>query len=672
MMDRNQAKAEIERLSQEIEEHNYRYYVLDQLTISDKEYDDLLKRLAELEQQFPAYGRPDSPTKRVGSKALRAAAPVRHRVKMYSLDNTYSQKELEEWHARVLKGLGVKEVEYLAELKIDGVSAAMTYENGVLVLGATRGDGTTGEDVTPNIKTVRSIPLRLKESKGVKIPRFLDVRGEIYMDRRDFAELNKERKKNGEPLFANPRNATSGFIKLLDSRITARRKLKCAIHSFGWVEGGKKYQEHWDFLEDIKVLGLPVSKESRLCRNLDDVIRYYENYRRKRNGIPHEVDGVVIKVNAFELREKLGTTLKSPRWAVAYKFPAHQATTVIEDIVVQVGRTGVLTPVAKLKPVECAGVVISRSTLHNFDEVKRLGVRKGDRVLIERAGDVIPKVVQVVESAKHTKADVFHPPKKCPECGGEIAKEKTEDVAYRCMNPSCPKQLERRLVHFASRSAMDIEGLGESVVVQLLDKKLVSDLADIYRLTKDDFLKLELFADKRAENLLSAIEKSKRQPLSRLIFGFGIPNIGEKAAYVLAQEFLTLDKIVKIKAGEFEEIREIGGVMAASLESFFRQESTRKLIEKLKKAGVNIKEPKTASGTGSLSGKKFVFTGELEGITRREAGEMVKQQGGDVVASVSRNTDFVVAGEDPGSKYDEARKLGVKIINQKKFQEMLK
>ena len=667
-MDKAKAAQQIKKLSQEIEKHNERYYVLNQPTISDKEYDELMQKLIDLETQFPDLKNIHSPTHRVGTKLPAGAKTVAHKLKMYSLDNTYSFDEIRDWQGRVGKGLGNEAVEYVVELKIDGVSASLTYENGEFILGATRGDGVTGEDVTHSFKTIQSVPLKLK---GSGIPRVLEVRGEVYMNRKDFDLLNGQRKNNGEVLFANPRNATSGSIKLLDSRITAQRKLSCFIHSFGVLEGKQHPKTQWDFLAKSREWGFCVSSESRLCKTIDQVISFCSEYQQKRNSIPYEIDGVVIKVNSFEQQNKLGATLKSPRWAVAYKFPAHQATTIIKDIVVQVGRTGVLTPVAELEPVECAGVTISRSTLHNFDEIKRLGVKKGDRVLLERAGDVIPKIVKVVESAKTSKEKYFKVPTKCPECGGAVIREDAEDVAYRCQNPSCPKQLERALVHFASRGAMDIEGLGEAVVTQLLEEGLVKDLADIYFLKKEDLLTLEFFADKKADNLLKAIEISKSKPLSKFIFGLGIVNVGEKGAYVLAKEFESLEELERAQKEDLENIFEIGAVTADSVIKYFHQTSTKKLLGKIRKAGLKLSEPQVKQTSSKLSNKKFVFTGELSSMTREESSEVVKKLGAEVVSSVSKNTDFVVAGQNPGSKYQKALDLDVKILTEKQFQEMI-
>lgn len=670
-MDKTQAEKEIQRLSKAIEAHNYRYYVLDQPTVSDKEYDDLLRALVKLEEQFPELKSPDSPSQRIGVKLPAATKTVTHRTKMYSLDNTYSIDELIEWHQRVLKGASVQNPAYAVELKIDGVSSALTYREGRFVLGATRGDGTIGEDVTHSLKTIRSIPLQLKEGRKYPVPKLLEVRAEIYMQRKDFQALNQDRKREGEELFVNPRNATSGSVKLLDSRITAQRKLSCFVHSLGVLEDGENLATQWEFLSAAGEWGFCVNKHSRLCQNINEVIAYCREYQGKRESILYDVDGVVVKVNDLSQQKRLGSTLKSPRWAVAYKFPAHQATTRINDIVVQVGRTGVLTPVAELEPVQCGGVTISRSTLHNFDEIKRLGVRKGDRVLIERAGDVIPKIVKVVESPKSSKEKIFEVPKKCPECAGPITKEKTEEVAYRCNNPSCVRQLERALIHFASRGAMDIEGLGQRVVAQLLKKSLVKDLADVYSLRKEDFLKLELFADKKAENLVEAIGRSKDKTLSRFLFALGIANVGEKAAFILAQRFKTLDHVMKAKAGDFQEIHEIGTVIARSVEKFFENPQTKKLMAKFKKAGVCLTETTVATISDKFKDKKFVFTGELKSMTRQEARARVKALGGDVVSSVSAKTDFIVAGVSPGAKYQKARNLGLTILDEKQFLEMI-
>jgi len=680
-------KNKIEKLKKIIRNHDYLYYVLGQPEISDKEYDNLMQELKNLEDKYPQFKAKDSPSVRVSGGVLEGFKTTKHKQKMLSLDNTYSFEELRDWDARVHKGLGLGEkIEYVAELKIDGVSANITYEKGQLSLGATRGDGETGEDVTQNIKTIRAIPLVLL---GKDIPDFVEIRGEVYMERKDFEILNKEREEAGEVLFANPRNATSGSLKLLDTSIVAKRRLNFFAHSLGeysrhaiLIDGGippshKKclagkgvdIKTHWEFLRQLKVWGIRSNPNAKLFKTLEEVMEYCKTWQIKKEKLNYDIDGIVVKLNCIAQEKKLGFTLKSPRWAVAYKFPARQATTKVLRINVNIGRTGVLTPVAELKPVECAGVIIRHATLHNFDEIKRLGIRKGDRVLIERAGEVIPKVVKVVKSLGK---EPFVIPRICPACKGRVVKEKEEDVAYRCINPSCPAQIERGLIHFACRQAMDIEGMGEVAVEQLVKKGLVKDFADIYFLTKDELLKLELFKDKKSENLLVAIENSKRQPLSRLIYALGIRHVGEKAAFVLAQKFKTLDNLMQAKKYDIDTIYEVGEVIAESIDNFFKQTQTKKLIQKLRDAGLNFKEEIVKIKESHLAGKTVVFTGEFRDYSRLQAERLVRELGGNATSSVSKNTDFVVAGENPGSKYDQAKNLGVKIINEEQFKEMIK
>jgi DNA ligase (NAD+) len=655
----------IRKLRDQLRRHDYLYYVQDQPQISDKEYDLLITRLKRLESENPEFISSDSPTSRVGAGILKGLATVKHKRKMLSLDNTYSIEEVKDWAERVHKGLGHTEtVEYVVEHKIDGVSANIAYKAGKLSMGATRGDGESGEDVTANIKTIRAVPLALM---GKDVPDFIEVRGEVYMDRRDFDILNKERESEGEVLFVNPRNAASGSLKLLDSGIVAKRRLSFFAHSVGDYEG-EKILGQWEYLKKLKDWGVRVNKYSRLYKSLDEVIEFCFKWQGKRDTLSYEIDGMVIKVNSFSQQDALGETLKSPRWATAYKFPARQATTVVRGISLQVGRTGVITPVAVLDPVECSGVVIRHATLHNFDEIRRLDVKIGDRILIERAGDVIPKVVKVVD-AKGEKRFII--PKDCPVCGGKVVKEKEEDVAYRCINPSCPAQLERGLEHFASRLAMDIEGMGESAVKQLIGLKLVRNFADIYKLEEEDLRKLELFKEKKARNLISAIEKSKAQSLSRLIYALGIRHVGEKAAFVLAQKFGSIEKLAQASRQELNEIYEVGPVIAESVLDYFSLSQTRKLIEELKSAGLSCKERIVKFKAGPFSGKTLVFTGELKSYSRPEAEALVRTSGGKASSSVSKNTDFLVAGESAGSKYELAKKLGVRIIDEKTFREML-
>jgi DNA ligase (NAD+) len=661
-------KRKIEELRDKIRHHDYMYYCLSQPEVSDAGYDGLMRKLKDLEGEYPQYKAGDSPTVRVSGGILEGFATAKHRQKMFSLDNTYSFDELRDWDERVHKGLGREKVEYVSELKIDGVSANITYEKARLIIGATRGDGETGEDVTPNIKTIRAIPLALI---GKDTPELVEVRGEVYMEKKDFLALNEERERSGEIFFANPRNSASGSLKLLDTSVVAQRKLKFFAHSLGAYRG-MDIDSHWEFFARLKEWGIPANPQAKLCKDLDEVIAYCKLWQEKRNHLAYEIDGIVVKVNSLGQQKRLGYTLKSPRWAEAYKFPAHHATTELKDIILQVGRTGVITPVAELEPVECGGVLISRATLHNFDEIKRLGIKIGDRVVVERAGEVIPKIVKVIRSVRADRMKEFKIPKSCPVCGSQISKAKEEEVAYRCINSSCPAQIKRSLLHFASRQAMDIEGMGEAAVEQLVNKGLVKELADIYSLEKGDLLQLELFKDKKADNLLAAIEKSKLKSLSRLVYALGIRHVGEKAAYVLAQKFTAMDNLMHAKKEELDAIYEVGEVMAESTVNFFKLASTQGMIKKLKSAGMRLEEEISPLRKTSLTGKAVVFTGELKGFTRTQAQGLVRSTGGNASSEVSKNTDFVVAGDNPGSKYEKAKKLGVKIINEGEFKELLK
>ncbi len=668
-MDPLKAQQAIVRLSREIEGHNYNYYVLDNPVISDTEYDELLSRLARLEADFPAYRLANSPTGRIGAKVSSGARAVRHAVKMLSLDNTYSAEELRSWYERVRKGLGRQEFGCVAELKIDGVSCSLIYENGQLTGAATRGDGEEGEDVLHNIRAMRSVPLELRGSDGIQVPSLLEVRGEVYMDKKDFEGFNRVRKLAGDEVFANPRNAASGALKLLDPAESSRRKLRFFAHSFGRIEWSRPLEGHWDFLTTARALGFAVNPDSCCCREFDDVAAACVRFQALRPSLPFDVDGVVIKVDLFADQKALGETMKSPRWAVAFKFPAFQATTVIRDIVVQVGRTGVLTPVAELEPVACAGVMVSRATLHNFEEIDRLGVAKGDRVLIERAGDVIPKVVKVVERCLK-RTVVRKVASDCPVCREDFICADEGMVAYRCMNPECPRQLERRIVHFASRGAMDIEGLGESVASQLVDKAIVHCVADIFTFSREQLLGLEFFGPKKADNLLKAVAASRSRGLSRLIFGLGIPNIGQKASELLARRFSSMSALMAASLEDLRSVPEMGIVSSGALVKFFGQEETRALIARLADAGVLMLE-RDIPVDGRLSGKTFVFTGELVKYTRSDSGALVKALGAEVGSAVTRHTSFVVAGAAAGSKIDKARSLGVKILNESEFEEIV-
>lgn len=642
-------------------QHDYLYYALSQPEVSDKEYDELMRQLEGLEKKYPQYKTDDSPTARLSGGILAGFKAVKHKQKMFSLSNTYSFEELKEWDERVSKLFGSGKVSgYVAELKIDGLSANLTYEKGKLVIGATRGDGETGEDVTGNIKAIRAIPLGLM---GKDTPDFIEIRGEVYMDKKDFEILNKERKKVGDVLFANTRNAASGSLKLLDTGIVAKRRLNFFAHSLGAYKGAQ-ISSQWEFLRKLKEWGVRTNPNSKLCKNLEEAIEYCKAWQEKRDKVTYDIDGAVVKVNSLTQQKILGFTLKSPRWAVAYKFTARQATTDVLNINIDVGRTGVITPAAELKAVKCGGVIIRHATLHNFDEIKRLNIKIGDRVLIERAGDVIPKIVKVQESRGGRQ---FSIPKICPECSGKVIKEKEGEVAYRCINPSCPAQLKRGLEHFASRKAMDIQGMGEAAVSQLVRLKLVKNFSDIYRLKEEDLLKLDLFKDKKVKNLLAAIQKSKGKPLSRLIYSLGIRHIGEKAAFVLAKQFKTMANLLAAKKEKLEKIYEVGPVIAESIVDYFFQPSTKRLIEDFKEAGLNLQESLSEARAAVFSGKRIVFTGELKGYSRFEAEELVRRLGGNSSSKVSKGTDFVVRGENPGAKYDKAKKLGVRIIDETEF-----
>ncbi len=663
-MEKAEAKKKIEALRQTIHQHDYRYYVQAQPEISDVEYDRLMKELINQEKAFPELITPDSPSQRVGGILEEGFAPVKHRVPMLSLDNTYNENEVLEWDDRLRGGLtDTPEFNYMAEPKIDGVSASLIYENGRFVRGATRGDGETGEDITLNLRTLRSIPLRLRSP----FPKFLDVRGEVFMTLKDFAKMNANADKRGEELFANPRNATAGSLRQKDPSVTASRPLRFLAHSYGFSEG-LTWTTHYDFLKACTEMGIPTAVLAQRCDTIMECMRHCRKLDRERSALDYEIDGAVIKVNSFALRDRVGSTHKSPRWAVAYKFEAQQTTTQVLDIKASVGRTGTITPVAKFKPVTVGGVTISNASLHNFDEVKRLGVKIGDHVIIQRAGDVIPKVLKVVEALRTGKEKAFVVPTTCPVCGTPITKEKEIEVAYRCTNPTCPAQQGRALVHFAHRGAMDIEGLGEIAIQQLVRRQLIKDVADIYSLTRADWLSLDLFAEKKADNLLKEIEKSKVQPLSRVLFGLGIRHVGERAAIVLAQRFASIDALAGSSEADLRSIHEVGPVMAQAIVAYFKMPPTQTLIRKLKRAGLTMKEePPKVPVPQLLAGKTVVFTGELEVLSRPDAEKRVRALGGKPAGSVSAKTDFVVVGKAPGSKATKAQKLGVKILSEKEF-----
>ncbi len=657
-------KEEIEALRAEIRRHERLYYVNDRPEISDGEFDVLMGRLKELEAAHPELAADDSPTRRVGGERSNTFAPVPHRIPMLSLDNCYSQEEFLQWHERVKKGLGGEPFEMVVEAKIDGLSCSIEYERGRLVRASTRGDGETGEDVTLNVRTIRSVPLKLDLSRP---PAAFEARGEVYMDKKDFEALREEALAAGEEPFVNPRNAAAGSLRQKDPKVTAARRLKFIAHSYGYLDGIAEPDSHWEYLNICRSLGYHISTlGTRPCRGTEEVLSMYRDYEEKRFSLPYEIDGLVIKVDSLRQRRLLGFTSKSPRWAIAFKYPAQQVTTVVKDVEFSVGRTGAVTPVAQLEPVKCGGVTISSATLHNFDEVERLGLRIGDKVVIERAGEVIPKVIKALTEARTGGEKPVRSPKTCPSCGGELFRDE-EEVALRCVNPSCPVQFKRSLLHFASRDAMNIEGFGVSSVEQLVDKGLVKGFPGIYRLRKEDLLGLELFKDKKAGNLLSQIEKSKEQPLSRLIYALGIRHIGEKNARVLAGHFRTMKAFMAAGLDELARVGDIGPVIAEAVTDFFKSQATRAMVEEMGTLGLRMDEPEKAAAGGKLEGKTFVFTGELKTLTRSEAQAMVRELGGKETSSVSAKTSYVVVGSEPGSKYDKARKLGVTTLSEEEF-----
>src|SRR6267378_2569906 len=663
------AKHEIEELRDKLRHHEYLYYVLDQPEISDAAYDRLMKRLQELEAAHPELITPDSPSVRVGGTPREGFQTVQHARPMLSLDNAFSYDQLRDFDRRVRQGSGREEIEYIAEHKFDGLSISLQYVSGGLARGVTRGDGRTGEDVTPNVKTIRSIPLRVELSalKKLKLPPTFEVRGEVLMTRKAFEAMNRQQEESGGKIFVNPRNAAAGSVRVLDPSITARRRLEFFAY-YLLVDGEVPFAKHSDSLEALKQLHFRASEDWKLCDGIEEVFKYCDAWEPKREGLAYEIDGVVIKVNSLGIQRELGYTAKAPRWAIAYKYPARQETTVVNDIRVQVGRTGTLTPVAVLEPVQVGGVTVSRSTLHNMDEIERLGVQIGDTVLIERAGEVIPHVLKVVKEGKNRRPFVM--PKECPVCGTKIYKAEGE-VAYRCVNAACPAKLKESLLHFAGRHAMNIDGLGAKIVDQVVDKGLVKDFADLYSLKLEQLAGLERMAEKSAQNLLDEIEASKSNSLARLIYALGIPFVGERTAQLLAEHFGSLDKLASATVEDLSEVPEVGPKVAASIVEFFSEPANRKLVEKLRKAGLRFTEERKAPRDSRLAGKTFVFTGALAHRSREQAEELVVSHGGKVSSSVSKKTDYVVVGSEPGSKYDKAKSLGVTILDEAQFEKLL-
>ena len=660
-------KNEIESLRKTIHEHDYKYYVKNSPSISDREYDSLYYRLKELEGKYPQWVTSDSPTQRVGGKVEQRFQPIAHPVPMLSLDNTYNVDEVRAFHQRIIKGLpdvAEDSIEYTVELKIDGLAVALTYEAGKLVRGATRGDGKKGEDITANLKTIRSIPLEISSEPFKKI----EVRGEVYMPKKEFQRLNTIREMEGESPFANPRNAAAGALRVLDPAITDSRKLGIFIYTVGFLDNNI-CKTHLELQQTLASLRFPINEHNRLCSNFEDTIATIEEWRQRKNNLDYEVDGLVIQLNSLAYRKKLGNTSKFPRWAVAYKYEAEQVETEILKIVCQVGRTGSITPVAYLEPVFVSGSTVSRATLHNEDEIKRKDIRVGDRVVIEKAGEIIPKVVRLVDPTGKRKAP-FAMPTVCPECQMKIFRPKGE-AAWRCVNAICPAQLKERLKHFASRKAMDIDHMGPAVIEQLVESGRVKSFSDLYTLKKDEVAGLERLAEKSAQNLIDAIEKSKSAGLSRLLFGLGIRHVGQRAASILAETFRSIKNLRTTPYENIESVIEIGPVIAESLKSFFDQKTNLQDIENLSSMGVVVEEQGEARKEGVLTGKQFVLTGTLSKISRNEAKEKIESLGGRVTSSVSGKTDYLVAGKDAGSKLEKAKILKITVLDEKELQKIL-
>jgi len=663
---RAEAEKRLAELREEVRRHEHLYYVRNAPEISDEQYDRLERELRDLEALHPDLVTPDSPTRRVGEKPSEEFPSFTHRVPMLSLDNTYSEDELREFEERIFRIVGRREMTYTAELKIDGLSMALHYEGGLLVRGVTRGDGVRGDDVTPNLRAIRAVPLRLK---GDDVPEELEVRGEVFLPRSRFEAINREREEAEEEPFANPRNAAAGTMKMLDSRVVAERGLDICVYQIAHLKG-VALRGQWEALERLAAWGLKTNPTSKLCRGLPEVLAYCEEWREKRDSLEYEIDGVVVKVDDFALRDELGFTSKFPRWAIAFKYPARQATTVVREIQPQVGRTGKITPVAILDPVFLAGSTVGRATLHNEEEVTRKDVRTGDTVVIEKGGDVIPKVVEVVAARRPEGTSPWAPPATCPVCGTALVKPEGE-VDRRCPNVSCPAQVQERIKHFARRQAMDVEGLGDALVRQLVEKGLVRDFADLYNLSLEDLAGLERMAEKSARNLLEQLEKSKRAELRRLLFGLGIRFVGERAALLLARHFRSLRALAEASVEEIDAPYEIGPAVAASVYEWFREPANRRVVERLEEAGVRTEESESAALPQTFRGMQFVLTGALPGMTRDEARAAIEARGGRVTSSVSKKTSVVVVGAEAGSKAEKARELGVKTVDEAGFREML-
>lgn len=663
------AERRAKELRIQLEHHNHRYYQLDSPEISDAEYDTLFRELVDLEQKFPELASPESPTQRIGVASTGRFQPITHRLQMLSLDNAFNDEEIRtKLDERIRKQLALADdssISYMCEPKMDGLAVELVYENGTLTVASTRGDGITGEDVTQNIRTLKGVPLRLA---GKEIPTLLEVRGEVYLSLEAFQKINRDREENGESLFVNPRNAAAGSLRQLDSRITAKRPLSMYCYAPGMAEG-TQFESQQDFLNSASGWGLPINPLARIVDSVEGAISYYNEMRELRETLPYEIDGTVVKVNSFQLQSELGEKSRSPVWAIACKFPPRQAETQLENILLSVGRTGVITPVAQLKPVEISGVTVSRATLHNWDELASKDIRVGDIVVVERAGDVIPAVVRVLIDRRDGSEQAVTPPQTCPECGSAVIRI-ADEVALRCMGISCPPQIRESLKHFASRGAMDIEGLGEKLVEQLISLGLVHTVADLYCLTKDDFMRFERMGDKLSSNLLAALENSKKCDLARFIYALGIRHVGERTAKALAQAFGSLDQLQTATMDELTSIRDIGVTVAQSIFNFFTTPDNCAVISRLQALGVHPAAVAKTVG-GRMSGKSFVFTGTLTRFSRDHARKLVEEQGGNVLGSVSRKTDYVVAGDEAGGKLDKAVELGLAVLDEEEFLKLL-
>ncbi|MEQ6388139.1 NAD-dependent DNA ligase LigA [Bacillaceae bacterium S4-13-58] len=666
-MNKDEARQKIEALSEELNRYNYEYHVLDSPTVPDVEYDKKMRELMELEEKFPEFQSPDSPSQRVGGEPLESFQKVQHIIPMLSLGNAFNDQELRDFDRRVREGTN-KEVTYVCELKIDGLAVSLRYEEGVFVQGATRGDGTEGEDITHNLRTIKSIPLRLNH------PESIEVRGEAFMPKKSFVALNEAKEERGEDPFANPRNAAAGSLRQLDPKIAASRNLDIFLYGIGYWEYTKK-STHSDRLDYLKELGFKTNPEWKRCKNIEEVIEYVNSWLERRPKLSYEIDGIVVKVDQLDVQEELGFTAKSPRWAIAYKFPAEEVVTILRDIELSVGRTGVITPTAILEPVKVAGTTVQRASLHNEDLIREKDIRIGDTVVIKKAGDIIPEVVRVIEDQRTGEQQPYAMPTECPACGSKLVRLE-EEVALRCINPNCSAQLKEGLIHFVSRNAMNIEGLGEKVIIQLFDHQLIHTISDIYKLEREELLKLERMGEKSVQNLLDAIEASKQNSMEKLLFGLGIRHVGAKAAKTLSEQFQTMERLMNASYDELVAIYEVGDKMADAVVRYFEEPHARELIEDLKSLGLNLEYKgliKSDQAFDSVfSGKTIVLTGTMESYSRNEAKELIESLGGKVTSSVSKSTDLLIAGKDAGSKLDKAKKLEIEIWSEAQLMAALK